>query len=754
MPPDDLEGSAPAGALVGSVDHFLEAKLHWPQVREGWVERHRLLDRFDRATRRPVTLVAAPAGYGKTTLTAQWLAHGRGDRAAAWVSLDAGDNDPGRLWTHVATALERAGCPLDADVASFMAADSGDLIAGVLPKMVNAMAGADDIVLILDDFHYLEAAACRDQVELLIENLPEQAHLVIVSRADPGLRLGRLRASGLLAEIRADELSFNVEEAAALLDSERVSLTAGGVAQLVGRTEGWPAGVYLASLSLSGRADADELVLGSSGNDRFVTSYFSEEVLSQHSDGVRDFVITMSILDRFCAPLCDAVSGTTGSAEILDDLTRRNLFLVPLDGEGRWFRFHHLFAAVARSELEARHADRVAQLHERAAEWHRANGHIDEAVLHLRDAGRRSEAARLVQANWLTFVDAGRAPTVLAWLQALGPNPDGLDPAEEVISAWMAAMFADEAGLARHVQALEGFADHGPLPDGSRSVESALAMIRGVFGYGGPIDMRAAGQRAVELELDGLSPFYSVAHESLGHAAYVSGELNLATEMLDRAALSEAAPGIIRVLALSAQSLAEGELGRLDRSRELAERAMETVEARKLHTTPHASVAFAALGQVQASMGKASDAMATLEQGLAMRRRYPIGQWGMIHHLMVMSRVAVQAGEVSMAQELLSDLGARMARYPDGMTAMRARQAVIQAALRERIAAGAYEEQLTSRELDVLLLLQSSMTVREIASALFLSSNTVKTHIQALYRKLGAHSRDEAVAFARRDQLI
>ncbi len=739
----------------GTVDSFLEAKLHWPRVREGWVDRQRLLDLFDQATRRPVALIAAPAGYGKTTLTAQWLATGRGGRAAAWVSVDAADNDPGRLWTHVAAALERAGCALAPDVAGFMAANSGDLIAGLLPRLVNAMASMDeDVVLILDDFHYLQAAACREQVEFLIENLPEQAHLVIVSRADPGLRLGRLRASGLLAEIRAEQLSFDSDEAATLLGAEQVKLSAPGLAHLMGQTEGWPAGVYLAGLSLSGRPDADELVYSRGVNKRFITSYFAEEVLSQDSDQLREFILTMSILDRFCAPLCDAVGDTTGSAQVLDDLERRNQFLVPLDGEGRWFRFHHLFAAVARSELEALHGDRIPHLHERAAQWHRTNGDIAEAISHLRAAGRRGEAAKLIQANWLTFVDAGRAPTVLSWLQSLGKPPDHADPAEEVTAAWMAALFGDEAGLAGHMQSLDGLGEHGPLPDGSRSVESALALIRGLFGYGGPIDMRAAGARAVELETDGLSPFYAIAHFNLGHAAYVGGELNLATEMLDLAALSEAAPAIIRVVALGAQSLAEDELGRTDRSLELAERAMDTVDTRHLHLLPQASVAFTALGQAQATAGKVNDAMATLEQGLAMRRRYPVGPWGWIHHLMVMSRVAVQAGEIPMAQELLGDLTSRMSRYPDGMTVMRARLAAIQAALREQIAAGAHEEELTSREREVLLLLQGSLTLREIAAALHLSANTVKTHVQALYRKLGAHSRDEAVAFARRDQLI
>ena len=200
------------------VDSFLDAKLHYPKVRDGWVPRKRLVDLFDDATRRPVALVAAPAGYGKTTLAAQWLASAGGSRAAAWVSLDAADNDPQRLWSHVATALDRAGCPVVAtEVAGFMAGNSGDLVAGILPRLVHAMSAADDIVLILDDFQFVQSAPCREQIEFLIEHLPEPAHLVIVSRADPGLRLGRLRASGLLAEIRAEQLRFTSEEAAQVL---------------------------------------------------------------------------------------------------------------------------------------------------------------------------------------------------------------------------------------------------------------------------------------------------------------------------------------------------------------------------------------------------------------------------------------------------------------------------------------------------------------------------------------------------------
>jgi ATP/maltotriose-dependent transcriptional regulator MalT len=739
-----------------SVDPFLEAKLHWPPLREGWVQRDRLLERFDRATRRPVLLVAAPAGYGKTTLVAQWLAARRGSRDVAWVSLDAGDNDPGRLWTHVAAALGRAGCVLASDSAAFTAADSGDLIAGGLTKMVHALASmSDDIVIILDDFHFVQEPACHDQVGFLIGNLPPQAHLVIVSRSDPGLRLGRLRASGLLAEIRADELSFTIDEAASLLALEDVDLPGAGVADLVGRTEGWPAGLYLATLSLSGRTDASEVVSQLSGNNRYIGGYLTEEVLNQHPKQVRELILMMSILDRFCGSLCDFVAETSDAAEILQGLERENLFLVPLDDERRWFRFHHLFAAVARSELEAAHGERVPELHLRAADWFRRHDHIDEAVAHLLAAGRHGEASALVQANWMAYVDAGRGQTVLSWLASLGSLATLTDPAAGVTAAWMAALVGDEPALIEHLEALKAFGEHGPLPDGTRSVESAISMIQGLFGFGGPVEMLSSAKRAVELETDGRSPHYAVANLALGHAAYVAGDVDDAVPLLIRASHSEAAPAIVRVLGLSMHSLVEGELGHHERSRLMAERAMDIVESRDMYAMPQVSMAFTALGQVLARAGKLSDAVAILEQGLALRRRQPgLAPWATIHHLMVMSRVAVEAGDLVMAQDLLDELAARVAHFSDGMRATVARLAAVRSEFRARSSQDAHEEPLTARELDILRLLQGSLSLSEIADELHLSSNTVKTHTQAIYRKLGAHSRKGAVAIARRERLV
>ena len=752
-------GTAPLGApLAGapSLSQFVEAKLHRPPRRDSWVRRDRLVDALDKAVRHPVTLVAAPAGYGKTTLLAQWL-DGADLPATAWVSLDGGDNDPDRLWSHVAAALERAGCVLPADSSSSVAAKTGATPSGsLLPVLVNALAAMpDDIVLVLDDFHFVRVQACHEQVQHLIANLPSQAHLVLLTRSDPGLRLGRLRASGDLAEFRASDLSFTAQEAAELLADDAVQLTDTTVSMLMERTEGWPAGLYLAKLSVAGLADPDDFVQSFSGGNRFIGDYLTEEVLNRHDDRVREFITTASILDRFSASLCDHVRGSDDSAAILRDLERSNLFVVPLDESREWFRFHHLFAAVARSELEFRHPESVTTLHGRAAEWFVSRGHIDEAVEHRLAAGSIDGAARLVHANWLTYVDAGRAATVSGWLESMGPEAPSTSPAARVTAAWMSALVGNESALGEHLAALADIGDHGPLPDGTRSVESAVALIRAIFGYDGPLETMKAARRAVELETDAQSPNYAIAHVGLGHAAYLLGDLEQAILAVRTVSASEAAPGMIRVLALSLQSLVDAERGELVRAREAAELAMSVVDAQGLRASAQASLALTAFGRAQASAGKLDDAWETMEVGLDVRRQTTAqGVWGPIHHLLGSALVAAQAGRSVMARELVAELVDRMGRFTTGMEAMQSRLAEVQALLRDGAAAEVLDEPLTRRELDVLRLLQSDLSPHEIADELYLTHNTVKTHASAVYRKLGAHSRSEAVVIARRRSLI
>ncbi len=753
----EAEGSSPQRVHTNPlVDPLLEAKLHPPPTRPVWIERARLMKQLDQAVQRPIILVAAPPGFGKSTMVTQWLASNRGPPVAAWVSLDARDNDQVRLWTHVALALQLAGCQLMDDVVTFMAAHGSEATTRVLPRLLQAMAETqDDLVLLFDDFHLLQDPECHRQVEFLIEHLPPQTHLMIITRADPGLRLGRLRATGQLAEIRAAELAFTADEAMSMLAVEKVHLAETSVQSLVQRTEGWAAGLYLATLSMSGRPDPDEFIREVSGGNRFIGDYLTEEVLASHSDEVRSFIRAVSILDRFSAPLCDAMTGTPGSAAILHELERTNLFLVPLDERRTWFRFHHLFASVARSELEFEHPEAVPALHSTAARWFRDHGHIDEAVMHSLASGITTEAALLVQANWLKYVDAGRTATVIGWLEALGPASIAKDPAARVTAAWLAAMSGDQQALSDHLGALEEFRDLGPLPDGTRSVESAISMIQGVFGYGGPTEMLTGAQRALELETDGRSPYYAIAHMSRGHAAYVAGDLDLATNLLARASHNEAAPSIIRVLSLAARSLAEGELGNTDLSTRLAHEAMDLVDSSGLRGMPQASIAFSALGRAQAATGDLRAAVDTIEQGLVLRRKNPAqGPWGALHHLLASASVAVATGEPAIARHLADEASARMDRYPTGMECMRDRLGCIMNGILGAEDARQLDVRLTDRELDVLRMLQGSMSLAEIAGELYISPNTVKTHAKSVYRKLGVSSRAEAVRIARGRLLV
>jgi LuxR family maltose regulon positive regulatory protein len=743
------------GDLVGPIDPMLEAKLRPPPLRSEWVARARLLDKLQEAAQRPVTLIAAPAGYGKTTLVTQWLASRSRPATVAWVSLDTTDNDPVRLWSHVATALDRAGCTIARDVADFIAAGASDLTTSVLPMIIDAIAARfAHTTLVIDDFQVV-CPDCIAQFDFLIEHLPVKAHLVLISRSDPALRLGRLRAAGKLSEIRADDLAFNVEEASSLLSLDSVQLPTDAVSELMRRTEGWPAGLYLATLSLAGRGDPSEFVHHFSGNNRFIGEYLTEEVLSRQTDEMRNFILGMSVLDRFSAPLADYMTRRRRSAHLLRELENSNLFLIPLDDEKRWFRFHHLFGAVARSALEADQPDRVPELHQRAADWLSKNDYVGEAVPHAVSAGAADQAAALVQANWLRYFDAGLAITIRGWLHDLEASTADESSATIVTAAWMAALSGDHEQLGRRMAQLGSTEHRGPLPDGTKSAESAIALIRGLFGFGGPSEMLAEARRAAVVETDVSTPWYAVANAALGHAAYVAGDLNTAMRALPRGAYSDAAPAMTKILALGILSLAQAQVGNQAAARGFAEEAIEVVETRSLQALPHASIAFTALGQSQAASGALQNAMATLEYGLSLRRKLPgLSPWPTIHHLLIMARVAGISRDLPLASRLLDDVSRLMQQYSQGMSAMVARLDAVRDGLRTLSSPPLDGEALTGREMDVLRRLTGSQSLGEIAAALYLSSNTVKTHSQALYRKLGAHSRLEAVRIGRERLLI
>jgi LuxR family maltose regulon positive regulatory protein len=345
--------------------------------------------------------------------------------------------------------------------------------------------------------------------------------------------------------------------------------------------------------------------------------------------------------------------------------------------------------------------------------------------------------------------------TVHRWLQALQASAANQNAATIVTAAWMAALSGQKEEMEQRLDQLGTLSDDVALPDGTRSVESAVALIRGMFGFGGPLDMLASAQRAAELETDGNTPWYAVARGALGHANYVVGDLDTAADVLTKAAYSETAPALMRILALAMLSLTQAELGRLDRSHKSAVNAMEVVDARSFNELPSVSLAFTALGQSQAASGDLETAMATLDHGLNLRRKVPgLSPWPTIHHLLAMGRVAIMADDLPLARRLLDEVSPLMRQHQQGMGAMNVRLEEVQKRLRESLTPSLHTEALTAREIEVLRRLTSPLSLGEIASELYLSPNTIKTHTTTLYRKLGARSRSEAVKIGRERLLI
>ena len=403
---------------------LLETKLYVPTRRRDLVPRPRLRERLDRGVESKLTLVSAPAGFGKTTLLAEWLGAADADvRLAAWLSLDHSDNHPPFFWSYVIAALQTVAPGVGASAMSLLQSAQPPAIESVLASVLNELnAIAQDLVLVLDDYHVIDAHDIHTGTVFLLDHLPPQMHLVIGSRADPALPLARLRARGELVEIRAADLRFTPDEAAAYLNEVMgLHLEFRDVAALEGRTEGWIAALQLAGLSIQGREDIAGFIAGFAGDDRYIVDYLVEEVLQRQTEVIRRFLLQTSILDRLSGPLCDAVTGQNGGKATLEALDRAKLFVVPLDDRRRWYRYHHLFADVLRAHMVAEQPDVISDLHGRASDWYEQNGERSEAIRHALAAEDFPKAADLIEQAMPDLRRRRQEATLLGWLAAL-PN--------------------------------------------------------------------------------------------------------------------------------------------------------------------------------------------------------------------------------------------------------------------------------------------------------------------------------------------
>ena len=399
-------------------DVLLATKLHLPGPRPELVPRPRLTARLDEGLARGLVLVCAPAGYGKTVLLADWARHG--GQPAAWLSLDAGDNDPARFWRHAVAALDRARPGTGERVAPLLGPPAPASFQGLVTALINDLAGEEEARLVLDDYHVIGSPQVHESLAFLLEHRPAGICVMLASRSDPPLPLARLRARGQLAEIRETELRFTPAEAAELLQHVASALPDASVAALAARTEGWAAGLQLAALSLRGQDDAAAFVAAFTGSHRYVLDYLAEEVLDGQHKQLRTFLLETSVLDRLSGPLCDAVTGREGSQALLEAAERAGLFLIPLDELRGWWRYHHLFADLLRARLQQEQPGRAAQLHRNAAAWYSEHGMADDAIGHAAAAGEMLWAAQIIEQHFdLVYSTRGEAATIDRWLSVL-----------------------------------------------------------------------------------------------------------------------------------------------------------------------------------------------------------------------------------------------------------------------------------------------------------------------------------------------
>ena len=559
--------------------------------------RARLIERLDQGTERKLTLVSAPAGFGKTTVLAEWLAATpASERATGWVSLDQSDNDPAFFWAYFITALQKVQSGVGESALSLLHSPQPPPIESVLTTLINEInAIEDDFALILDDYHVIDAQPVHDGTTFLLDHLPPQMNLVITSRVDPPLPLSRLRGRGELTELRSSDLRFTPDEAAAFLsDAMGLDLTADDVAALGTRTEGWIAGLQLAALSMQGSEDISGFIRAFVGDDRYIVDYLVEEVLQRQPERVRSFLLQTSILDRLSGPLCDAVTGRDDGKGMLDTLERGNLFVVPLDGKRQWYRYHHLFADVLRAHSMEEQPDRVPTLHRRAAAWFEERGMAAEAIEQARVAGDHETVARVLAANFEEFERIGHYTSISKWSASLPDEMVQKRPRLAMIYAAGALVSDDNLQATRRLTSW---------------AEDAIKVIEdgGGFDPSDDVDGTVVGSEGLEAlkgEVLALKLFHSARKLPQEEVAAIAGQ---ALELLPP---KHRLRGTIRMIGAGTQMT----LGDLKSALPNLERVVN--EARKAQNPTMLAGVLTHRGQVSVAMGRLEDGRRSYEEAL------------------------------------------------------------------------------------------------------------------------------------------
>jgi LuxR family transcriptional regulator, maltose regulon positive regulatory protein len=727
---------------------LFESKLAIPTLRPRLVRRTALINRLRASRDARVVRIAAPAGYGKTTLLAQWAA--RDPRPFAWISLDERDDDPVSFLTYVAAALDGIH-PIDPTVFRGAAAANDSMWATGLPRLVAALAAMPEpIVLVLDDIDRLQHPDCLDALEPIAKHLPQDSQLVLSGRARDVLPFARIRADRRLVEVGQADLALTDSQAQSLLAAAGVTVADAEAKELNEHAEGWAAGLHLAALYLQ-ESDDPQALAAFTGKDRFVADYLRAEYLSRMKPGEVRFLIRTAVLDRMNGALCDELLERTDSGKKLQSLEESNFFVVPLDHEREWYRYHHLFGEMLRAELERLEPDLVSVLHRRAASWWERNGRVDEAIEHAVAGGDVDDLARLVGVYALPFFRSGRVVTVERWFRSFD-EPELLEryPTVAAFGAWIYALRGRPDDADRFAYALEHTRADGPMPDGSPSSRPWAAMVRALLCHHGIEAMRADAESALE-ELSPSSFWRPSALLLLGVGALYDGDLDQAKETLEQAAESATGSGAAYtgLVAHSELALLALDRGDLERAEFELTQAGELLEDQPLEDYVPAALHLAASARLALAHGQAASARKFLVSAMRMRgylsRAIP---WFAVRTMLELARAHLSLADVDGARTLIREADDVIQHRP-GLGTLTQGTSELRTQLANVSSVGAgWASTLTAAELRLLPLLTTHLSFREIAERLFVSRNTVKSQAISVYRKLNASSRSEAIEHA------
>ncbi|MEI8190027.1 MAG: LuxR C-terminal-related transcriptional regulator [candidate division NC10 bacterium] len=658
---------------------ILATKLSVPPPRPNVVLRSRLIERLDEGLQGRLILVSAPAGFGKTTIVSEWAAGCRRlepEVRPAWLSLDEGDSDPARFMTYLVAALQTVAADVGEGALGMLQSPQPPATEAVLTALLNEITTLPHgVVLVLDDYHVVDSEPVDHALAFLLEHLPPQMHLVIATREDPALPLARWRARGQLTELRAADLRFTPSEAAEFLNRVMsLDLSAEDVTALETRTEGWIAGLQLAALSIQGRPDAAGFIQTFAGSHRFVLDYLVEEVLQRQPERARSFLLQTAILDKLCGALCDAVTGQKHGKGTLERLERDNLFVVPLDEERRWYRYHHLFADVLQAYLLEEQPDQLPALHRRASEWYEENGSRSDAIRHALCAEDFGWAADLIELAAPMTEDTSQGATWLKWASAL---PDELIRSRPVLGVWFAwalmgsgELETAEARLREAERWLKpgasepnGVADEEQLRDLLATIEVARAY--NAHSVGDVPGTVKHAQRVLELLPEGDHVRRQQATGLIGLTYWASGDLEAADRVfVDYSARLLAAGNIPDAIsAMTVLPEIRPALGRLREASDALVRLLRVVADQGEPPPPDAADLYRGLGELATERGELAAAAAHLlrSRELGEQGELPVWRW---HWCVAQARLREAEGDLEGALGLLDEAQRLFIRTP------------------------------------------------------------------------------------------